>query len=107
VLWNLLNNSFDALGTGGVVKVSTYVVTTREGRLNFILEVEDDGPGIPENILSRIFEPFVTTKDVEKGTGLGLAIVYSLVQNHGGQIEVTNIVPRGCSVRVILPGKKE
>ena len=65
--------------------------------------MRDTGDGIPEEALSRIFEPFYTTKDVGKGTGLGLAIAYGIVQEHGGQILAANHPEGGAMFTVELP----
>lgn len=67
------------------------------------LEVEDDGPGIPEDKLSRIFEPFFTTKPVGQGTGLGLSLSYSIIERHHGRIEVSSTEGKGSRFRVWLP----
>jgi signal transduction histidine kinase len=81
---NLLENAVDAVGKGGRVQVRTV-----PGQNAVRVEIEDDGPGIPAEILNRIWEPFYTTKDVGKGTGLGLDIVRRIVvQQHGGDVRV-------------------
>jgi two-component system sensor histidine kinase HupT/HoxJ len=67
--------------------------------------VRDTGDGIPFDALSRIFEPFYTTKEVGKGTGLGLAIAYGIVQEHGGQIAAANHPEGGAVFTVELPSR--
>jgi two-component system, NtrC family, sensor kinase len=84
VLVNLLNNAIDAVEPqGGLVKV-----TTRSDGDHVIVDVADDGHGIPSYVLPRIFDPFFTTKPVGKGTGLGLSICYGIVRKQGGDITV-------------------
>jgi signal transduction histidine kinase len=107
VLWNLLGNAIAAQGKGGRIQVRTRTTSGTDCIPEFILEVEDEGPGIPEEVLPQIFEPFFTTKEVGQGTGLGLAVVHSIVQGHKGRIEVRNLSPEGCCFRVILPEKGE
>jgi PAS domain S-box-containing protein len=81
---NLLDNAIGALGTEGTITVRTFGDGER-----LTVEIEDDGPGIPDDIRSRIFEPFFTTKQVGDGTGLGLDVVRRIVTGRcGGQIDV-------------------
>src|SRR5258708_5764980 len=68
-----------------------------------ILEVNDDGPGVPEDVQPRIFDPFFTTKEVGKGTGLGLTVAYAIIQEHGGRITVKSEPGAGASFFVALP----
>ena len=67
--------------------------------------VSDDGPGIPEEVLPHIFEPFFTTKEEGKGIGLGLAVAFGIVQQHGGNIEVSSTPQKGTTFTVTLPEK--
>jgi signal transduction histidine kinase len=65
------------------------------------ITVEDDGTGIPESLLGRMFDPFVTTK--QKGTGLGLATCHAIVTEHGGRIDVETAVGKGTKMIVTIP----
>ncbi|MCP4721493.1 MAG: PAS domain-containing protein, partial [Desulfobacteraceae bacterium] len=87
ILTNLWLNAVDALQEKGD-KITIYTQRTDNHGVRLI--IEDNGPGIPDKIISRIFDPFYTTKDVGKGTGLGLSIVYGFVNELGGRIEVNN-----------------
>lgn len=98
VLHNLLQNAQDALG--GVAQPK---ITLSSEVLNdeIVLSVRDNGTGFAENVLSRAFEPYMTTKS--KGTGLGLAIVKKIIEEHGGRITVENHVNGGACVVISLP----
>src|SRR5256885_10749022 len=90
--------SIAARGRPGRIEITSPSTVDR-----LITTVRDTGQGIPEEALSRIFEPFYTTKEVGKGTGLGLAIAYGIVQEHGGQILVANHPDGGAMFTVELP----
>ncbi len=96
-LLNLLYNAFEAMPEGGVVRVETL----REGDV-VSLRVADSGPGIPESIRARIFEPFVTAGKVG-GTGLGLAVVRKIVEDHGGSVAVEKADGGGSRFELRLP----
>jgi two-component system NtrC family sensor kinase len=85
------------------VSTGLIVVTTAADEASVRVSVEDNGCGIPEEIRERIFDPFFTTKDVGKGTGQGLAITRSIVEKHGGRIDVRSEVGQGTCFEVILP----
>ena len=86
VFMNILNNACDALEeAGGVVTVRSY---SREGSL--YVEIMNNGPEIPKEDLTRIFDPFYTSKEVGKGTGLGLSLCYGIIHEHGGDIAVAS-----------------
>ena len=86
VLLNLVINAEQAMLTAngrGTLVVRTWQDFERE---SIVLEVNDDGPGVPEEVKTKIFDPFFTTKEVGKGTGLGLTVAYAIVQEHGGRM---------------------
>ena len=80
-------------------------ITTRQDSSNhrIVVEISDDGPGIPEAHHTRIFDPFFTTKEVGKGTGLGLSLSYGLIKEHGGNIYARSRVGEGSTFVVELP----
>lgn len=102
VLLNLINNALDAME----VKGGNLLVSTRTEGNYGVVEVTDDGPGIPQANLSRVFDPFFTTKPVGKGTGLGLSICYGIIKKMGGDIEVESEVEEQTCFRVRLPIEK-
>jgi two-component system sensor histidine kinase HydH len=95
LLLNLVRNALEAVAVGGHVTVE---LSAAETELTFV--IQDDGPGMPESVQSRIFEPFFSTKD--GGTGLGMSIVHSLVAQHGGTIELETS-PHGTRFTVRIP----
>jgi signal transduction histidine kinase len=99
VMLNLVLNAIDATDDGGVVRVRDAGVS-RDGSLR-VIAVEDDGPGIPEDQLDRIFNPFFTTKD--QGTGLGLAIAHRIVESHEGRLTACNRPEGGAVFTLALP----
>jgi signal transduction histidine kinase len=97
VVWNLVRNAADAAAAGG----KHVRVEARRAADQATITVEDDGPGIPPDRLTRIFDPFYTTK--QKGTGLGLATSHAVVAEHGGRIDLESEVGKGTKVVVRLP----
>lgn len=105
VLVNLLINAADAAGEGGHIHVLVECKEppqAGEGGMVRVV-VSDDGPGFPQEVLSRVFEPFVTTKEPGRGIGLGLATSLAIVQRFGGSISVGNQAGGGACVTVELP----
>jgi signal transduction histidine kinase len=97
VFLNLFLNARDAMPKGGWLTVVT------RGSADVTIEVADTGSGIPADHLSRIYDPFFTTKDIGKGTGLGLSITYGIVQEHGGTITCDSSVGQGTRFTLRLP----
>jgi two-component system, NtrC family, sensor kinase len=99
VMLNLINNSVDAMEqSGGAIEI----ISSRAGD-QVIVEVGDNGPGIPKANLARIFDPFFTTKPVGRGTGLGLSICYGIIKKFGGEIAVHSVVGIGTTFRINIP----
>jgi two-component system cell cycle sensor histidine kinase/response regulator CckA len=113
VLINLCVNARDAMPDGGVITLRTRNLTARDvAEFNYsdlpnedlvLVEVADNGTGIPPEIMDKIFEPFFTTKEVGKGTGLGLAMVYGIINQSGGHIHPESEVGKGTTFRIFLP----
>ncbi|HKJ47579.1 MAG TPA: ATP-binding protein, partial [Christiangramia sp.] len=107
VILNLLNNAFyavlqkknkiDETGYEPTVKIST-----RKKANHVQIKIEDNGDGIPDNILDKIFQPFFTTKPTGQGTGLGLSLSYDIVKAHGGDLEVTTQNGKGTTFTIII-----
>ena len=94
----LATNALDAMVISGVLKI-----VARNQEPNVVVEVSDNGVGIPPDNLPKIFEPFFTTKEVGKGTGLGLAVCYGILTEHGGSLDVQSTVGVGTTFTITLP----
>lgn len=100
VLLAVIVNATDAMSGGGNLWLSSQLI---EGGKQVALSIRDDGSGIPADILPKVFEPFVTTKDLHHGTGLGLAVSRGIVEGHGGKISIQSEVGKGTTVTISLP----
>jgi len=98
VFMNLLVNAAHAMEDRGEITIETEATESK-----IIIRISDNGVGIPEEHLSKLFNPFFTTKPVGEGTGLGLSISYGIIQKHGGSIEVDSEVGRGTTFTIYLP----
>lgn len=101
VVMNIIGNAADA-----IVGEGTIAVATRSDDEAYVIEIADDGPGIPDEVKDRIFEPFFTTKPVGSGTGLGLAIAYGIVEAHGGAIAVGDAPGGGAVFTLTIPVRR-
>jgi C4-dicarboxylate-specific signal transduction histidine kinase len=99
VFLNLLLNASDAMDGGGLVRLAA----RRDGTAVVVVEVVDGGPGFPSEHLSRVFEPFFSTKAPGRGTGLGLAVCHGIVSSFGGEIAAGNAVAGGAVITLRLP----
>jgi PAS domain S-box-containing protein len=112
-LVNLATNARDAMAKGGFVDVVTRNVELDAHYATLhpevapgeyvLIEVSDEGEGIPPEIIGRVFEPFFTTKEIGKGSGLGLAMVFGFVKQSGGHLDVYSEPGRGTTFRIYLP----
>jgi signal transduction histidine kinase/ligand-binding sensor domain-containing protein len=128
VILNLITNAFYAVSNktpyptdsstpyplkGGLEYQPTVTVTTKQhvplsgGRGSVIISVSDNGPGIPQHILDKIFQPFFTTKPTGQGTGLGLSLSYDIVKAHGGELKVETKEGEGTTFSIMLQTKNQ
>ncbi len=113
VIINLVVNARDAMPDGGKISLRTRNVPESEaasftyrgmpGADYVLIEVEDTGTGIPDEVMEKIFEPFFTTKEQNKGTGLGLSMVYGIIKQTGGYIYADTELGKGTTFRIFLP----
>ena len=101
ILLNLINNAFAAVSDGGRLEIRVEPVEGDRVRIS----VSDDGCGIPESDVGKVFEPFFSTKSYQGGTGLGLSITYGLVTELGGTIGVESALGKGTTFTIVLPVK--
>ena len=104
VFLNLFINAIQAMLDGGTLNIRAH--PSADGQW-MVIDVTDTGVGIDPEHLSRIFDPFYTTKQVGRGTGLGLSVTYGIVEKHGGHIEVKSRVGAGATFTVTLPLHKK
>jgi len=110
VVMNLLVNAQQAIDKEGLVQVESHAITSAQlgsstdaSGAMVEISVRDNGCGIPQANLERVFDPFFTSKEVGKGTGLGLSVSYGIVKAHGGKISVESALGEGTVFRVLLP----
>lgn len=99
-LINIFSNAVDAMTDGGILRVES-IEKEKDGKHYIVVTVRDSGPGIPEDVKKKIFEPFYTTK--VHGLGLGLTLTKNVVEAHGGEIEIESEVGKGTTFIISLP----
>jgi PAS domain S-box-containing protein len=102
VFMNLIMNARDAMPRGGELTIATESIDS-----HVLVEVADNGVGIPADHLAKIFDPFFTTKASSRGTGLGLAVTYGIIREHSGKIFVESAVGKGTSFRLEFPSARK
>ena len=100
MLLNIINNGFQALQG---VKNPVLMVSTKRSGDQIEIQIADNGPGIPDQIKDKIFQPFFTTKPTGQGTGLGLSLAYDIVKAHGGELSVETKEGSGTKFKIVLP----
>jgi signal transduction histidine kinase len=110
VILNLVNNAFDAMRSLGAERSAhgesyspKLTVTTKSENGQILIEVQDNGPGIPDEIKDKIMQPFFTTKKGTQGTGLGLSITNDIIKAHGGNMTAANLEKSGARFTINLP----
>jgi signal transduction histidine kinase len=107
VILNLINNAFYAVGEKQKQNLNGYepmvsVITAKKNR-NMMIKIRDNGNGVPQKVVDKIFQPFFTTKPAGQGTGLGLSLAYDIIKAHGGEIKVETKENAGSEFIIQLP----
>lgn len=100
VFLNILKNATEAMPNGGTIELKV----KKDNERGVVIQITDQGVGIPKERIPSLGEPFFTTK--EKGTGLGLMTCYKIIENHQGQLQIESEVDKGTTVHIILPSAK-
>jgi signal transduction histidine kinase len=107
VILNLITNAFYVVNERKKNEVDSYeptvTINTTKSAKNILISVRDNGNGIPNNILEKIFQPFFTTKPTGQGTGLGLSLSYDIVKAHGGELRVVTKEGEGSEFIIQIP----
>jgi signal transduction histidine kinase len=107
VILNLITNAFYVVNERKQQKPENYepmvILSTRKSENKVFISIKDNGNGIPQVILDKIFQPFFTTKPTGQGTGLGLSLSYDIVKAHGGELKVDTKEGDGTEFTIILP----
>jgi signal transduction histidine kinase len=107
VLLNLYNNAFYAVNEKKKLNIEGYeptvLVSTKKLNDKIEIHIKDNGGGIPANVVSKIFQPFFTTKPTGQGTGLGLSLSYDIIKSHRGEIRVENKEGEGSEFIINIP----
>ena len=98
IFFNITNNAIQAMKGKGLLKISTH-----KNQTSLVIKIEDNGPGMPTDILRKVFNPFFTTKMQGEGTGLGLNITQRLAEKYGGKIEIKSQKGKGTEVSINFP----
>jgi len=111
-LLNLIINARDALPNGGSIRIATYATVVAgnpkvDDGTYIALSVRDDGVGIDETVISKVFDPFFSTKPVGQGTGLGLSSIYGFARQSGGDVSIRSVINKGTEVVLLLPAGQE
>jgi signal transduction histidine kinase len=105
-LLNLCNNAFDAMHATVNLRPPKLTLRTKQQSKNIIIEIEDNGPGVPNDIKDKILQPFFTTKKGTEGTGLGLSITNDIIKAHGGTLSIHHSDENGTTFRIELLKKQ-
>jgi signal transduction histidine kinase len=109
VILNLVNNAFDAMREKTLQGLENYqpklTVRTHQTENEVTIDIEDNGPGIPEEMKDKILQPFFTTKKGTQGTGLGLSITNDIIKAHGGDLKVVSDLGERTTFKLTIPGK--